>query len=74
MSLPEREPARRRFINKTFKVVAKSGSDLLNANPAQPEKGLEVQLDGMGEQEGDGASGWVTFAPCMVQWHARLPI
>jgi hypothetical protein len=42
MSLPEREPARRRFINKTFKVVAKSGSDLLNANPAQPEKGLEV--------------------------------
>ena len=42
MSLPEREPARRRFINTTFKVVAKSGSDLLNANPAQPEKGLEV--------------------------------
>ena len=30
MSLPEREPARRRFINKTFKVVAKSGFDLLN--------------------------------------------
>ena len=67
MSLPEREPARRRFINKTFKVVAKSGSDLLNANPAQPEKGFEVQLDGMGEQEGDGRVGMGHLCPCMVQ-------
>ena len=47
--------------------MAKSGSDLLDANPAQPEKGFEVQLDGMGEQEGDGRVGMGHLCPCMVQ-------
>jgi hypothetical protein len=47
--------------HQLFKVVAKAVFDLINANPAQPEKGLEVQLYGMGYTEGDRrALGWVT--------------
>jgi hypothetical protein len=36
---------------------------LLGANPAQPEKGLEVKLYGMGEKEGNGCVGMGHLRP-----------
>ena len=51
------------FLKSWPKVVLTSSMP----TPAQPEKGFEVQLDGMGEQEGDGRVGMGHLCPCMVQ-------